>query len=402
MNRKKISLAVGILSANLMVMSTSAVGSAIAAIAKSFPSEPVSKVQMMSTIPQFGQIIATLIFAWLTYHMSQKNIGVLALVSAGIGGFLPAVLNSNLNVMLASMLILGFGIGLIANVGPVLVQEHFDGEERATVMGWQIGFNNVGMMAFTAIGGVLGAHNWTHLFWIFLFSFVIMLFFIVMVPNDSKVQRAVDEKKAGSGLKGINGYVWIVLIVTLVMSLIMTSFMANESIVLAAKGHGTSYTAMVTAVGNVGGIFTALFLSYIRKLTRHDTMAWGFVAFCLSFVLIMFTNNVFCHVLGNIFSGVGIVMINATVPFSLSILASKTQFPVVISINTFVSAIAGGMAPILLAFCHLNAGMSQYVFGTVTSIAVAVLMLVFRVGTRISKASEMSEPTKDVQTTTNK
>ena len=91
MNRKKISLAVGILSANLMVMSTSAVGSAIAAIAKSFPSEPVSKVQMMSTIPQFGQIIATLIFAWLTYHMSRKNIGVLALVSAGIGGFLPAV-----------------------------------------------------------------------------------------------------------------------------------------------------------------------------------------------------------------------------------------------------------------------------------------------------------------------
>lgn len=255
----------------------------------------------MSTIPQFGQIIATLIFAWLTYHMSRKNIGVLALISAGIGGFLPAVLNSNLNIMLASMLILGFGIGLIANVGPVLVQEHFDGEERATVMGWQIGFNNVGMMAFTAIGGVLGAHNWTHLFWIFLFSFVIALFFIVMVPNDSKVQRVADEKKSGSGLKGVNGYVWVVLIVTLVMSLIMTSFMANQSIVLAAKGHGTSYTAMVTAIGNVGGIFTALFLSYIRKLTRHDTMAWGFAAFCLSFVLIMFTNNIFCHILGNFF-----------------------------------------------------------------------------------------------------
>lgn len=398
MDRKKVTLAVGILSANLMVMSTSAVGSAIAAIAKSFPSEPVSKVQMMSTIPQFGQVIATLLFAWLTYHMSRKSIGVLALACAGVGGFLPAVLNSNLNVMLGCMLVLGFGIGLIANVGPVLVQEHFDGEERATVMGWQVGFNNVGMMAFTAIGGVLGANNWSHLFWIFLFSFVIMLFFIAMVPNDAKVQR-VDNggQRSGSGLKGINGYVWMILMVTLVMSLIMTAFMSNESIVLAAKGHGTSYTAMVTAIGNIGGIITAAFLSYIRKLTRHDTMAWGFVAFCLSFVLIIFTNNVFCHVLGNIFSGVGIVMINATVPFSLSILADKTQFPVVISINTFVSAIAGGLAPVILAACHLNAGMSQYVFGAVASIIVAVLMLIFRTGTRISKASEDSTSNEGVQ-----
>ncbi|MDN3537157.1 hypothetical protein QPX96_05305 [Limosilactobacillus fermentum] len=80
MDKKKVSLAVGILSANLLVMSTSAVGAAIAAIAKSFPKEPISKVQMLSTIPQLGQVVATLLFAWLTYHMTRKNVGLLAIL----------------------------------------------------------------------------------------------------------------------------------------------------------------------------------------------------------------------------------------------------------------------------------------------------------------------------------
>lgn len=62
MNKKRLPLALGILSMNLVVMSASVVGAAIAAIAKSFPTEPISKVQMLSTIPQLGQVIATLIF----------------------------------------------------------------------------------------------------------------------------------------------------------------------------------------------------------------------------------------------------------------------------------------------------------------------------------------------------
>ena len=80
MNKKRLPLALGILSMNLVVMSASVVGAAIAAIAKSFPTEPISKVQMLSTIPQLGQVIATLIFTWLTYKMTRKNIGILAVL----------------------------------------------------------------------------------------------------------------------------------------------------------------------------------------------------------------------------------------------------------------------------------------------------------------------------------
>lgn len=135
MTKKKVALAFSILSMNLLLMSGSVVGAAIAAISKSFPTEPISKVQMLSSIPQLGQLVATLLFTWLTYQLTRKNIGLVAVAFVAIAGLLPAFYNSSLNMILACMVAFGFGLGLISNVVPVLLQEYFEGEERATVMG---------------------------------------------------------------------------------------------------------------------------------------------------------------------------------------------------------------------------------------------------------------------------
>ena len=67
MTKKQISKAIGILSMNLLLMLGTAVTSAIAAIARSFPKEPVSKVQLLGSIPHLGQIIASIIFTYLTF-----------------------------------------------------------------------------------------------------------------------------------------------------------------------------------------------------------------------------------------------------------------------------------------------------------------------------------------------
>lgn len=142
MNKKQLSAAAGILSMNLLLMSKAAVGAAIAAIAKSFPSEPISKVQMVGSIPQFGQILATLLFSWLAFKFTRKNLGLVSVGIVTVSGLIPVFYASSLNLILACMVLVGFGTGIISNVGPVLMQEHFDGEERATVMGWSTGVTN--------------------------------------------------------------------------------------------------------------------------------------------------------------------------------------------------------------------------------------------------------------------
>ncbi|MFQ7235366.1 MAG: MFS transporter [Enterococcus hulanensis] len=392
MNKKKISLAVGILSMNLLLMSGTVVGAAIAAISKSFPQEPISKVQMLSSIPQLGQLAATLVFTWLTYKLTRKNIGVVSVAIVAISGLLPVFYNNSLNIILACMVALGFGLGLISNVGPVLLQEHFDGEERATVMGWAVGFNNLGMMGFTAIGGMLGSANWKNLFWVYGAAIIILLVVLVLVPKDRKLSETeVSNQKNisfGKTVKSLNGYVYVMLIVTFVTSLCLMIFLANQSLLLASKGNGTAYTAMVTALGNVGGICTAFGLKYIRKLTKTDTMAWGFVAFALSYICIVFFNNPVLHIAGNMFSGMGIVMVNATIPYELSILANHQQFPVAIAMNTLIASVAGFLAPMLLAATKISAGANSYIAGIVISGITAAVLLITRLGSRIEKKSE--------------
>lgn len=391
MNKKKIPLVIGILSMNLLLMSTSAVSAAIAAIAKSFPTEPISKVQMISSIPQLGQVIATVIFSWLAFRLTRKNLGLIAVFVVALFGLLPAIYPNSLNLILAAMVLVGFGIGLTSNIVPILLQEHFEGEERATVMGWSVGVNNVGMMAFTAIGGALGGSDWRNLFWVYAVSVLIFLLVFFLVPQDSKVTatKADGEKQTASfwaTLKSLSGYVYLIYIVTFAVSLAMMTFMANQSILLAGYGQGTAYTGIVTAIGNVGGIATAMGLKYIRKMTKTNTMAWGFIAMTLSFVCIAFSQNVILHVLGNMFSGAGIVMINATIPYELSVLSNQQQFTVAISMNTFVSAVAGVLAPIILAAIKIPAGYTSFMAGMSLSIVIAVLLFLSRLGKRIELA----------------
>lgn len=395
MTKRQILKAIGILSMNLLLMLGTAVTSAIAAIARSFSTEPISKVQLLGSIPQLGQIISTIFFAYLTFKMTRKNLGLMAILFVTIGGLIPAIYSSSLNLILACMVLVGFGTGTITNVVPVLLQENFTGEARATTMGWATGVTNVGMMIFTALGGILGNSNWRNLFWIYGLGLVVFALALFLIPRDQKLastnqNETNNAKKMGfwSLLKHLSGYVYVLYLVNFMLSIAMMTFLSNQSIVLAGQNKGTAYVAMVTALGNIGGIITAAFLTYIRKLTRDDTIAWGFIAFALSFICIIFSSNVILHIIGNAFSGMGIVLVNATAPYEMSILTDQKQFPLAVSINTLIGSLAGMFVPVLLAAVKIAPGRDSFLAGIAVSVITALVLLLTRFGSRVKKRAE--------------
>ena len=136
----------------------------------------------------------------------------------------------------------------------------------------------------------------------------------------------MSRNKEGKGsffatLKHVNPMVYIYLLITFFISIAMTMFMANQSIVLSTKGLGTGYVGLVTALSSIGSIVVALFLGKIRKFTKTNTIAYGFLSCALSYVCVLYFNNIGMHILGNMFSGISIVLVNATIPFELSNLA---------------------------------------------------------------------------------
>ncbi|WEV40858.1 MFS transporter [Lactobacillus sp. ESL0681] len=397
MKKKQLSMAVGILSMNLLLMLATLASSAIAAIAKSFPQEPVSKVQLIGSIPQLGQIIATALFTYLTFKMTRKNLGLLAVSFVAIAGIMPAITNNSLNIILACMVLVGFGTGTITNVVPVLLQENFEGEERATVMGWASGVTNVGMMIFTALGGFLGGSNWRNLFWVYGLAFIVFLLAFFLIPQDKKLKDIGTKKEKTNYwtlFKGLNPYVYVLYIINFILSFALMAFTSNQSIVLATQGKGTAYVAGVTALGNVGGILTAAFLTYVRKFTKSNTIAWGFIAFALSFSCIAFSSNIVLHVIGNAFNGVGIVLINATAPYEMSILTDEKQFTLAVSINTLLGSLAGMVVPMILAALQIAPGYSSFIAGIIITVIAAALLLVTRFGTKVE--AEQNRKTSEV------
>lgn len=396
MNKKQIPVVVGILSMNLLLMLSTTASVAIAAMVKSFPNEPVSKVQLVGSIPQLGQIIATAMFSYLAFKMARKNLGLLAVAIVAIAGVVPAIYSSSLNLILASMVLVGFGTGTISNIVPVLLKQHFDGEARATAMGWAVGVTNVGMMIFTAVGGVLGSVDWHNLFWIYALALIVFIVAFLFIPKDIKIadqeENSQDKNepklKLGELLKSLSGYVYVIYLISFMLSIAMMAFLSNQSIVLGSQGKGTAYVAIVSAIGNVGGIITAAGLKYIRKFTKTNTIAWGFVAFALAFACIMFSSNMIMHVIGNAFSGMGIVLVNATVPFELSVLTNEKQFTLAISINTLLSSIAGMVVPLILAVLRITPGADSFIAGIVVSLGTALLLMLTRFGARIDKSKQ--------------
>lgn len=194
---------------------------------------------MISSISQFGQVIATLIFSWLAYKLTKKNLGLIAIAIVAVFGLLPAFYSSSLNLILASMVLIGFGLGIITNVGPILTQQYFDGEDRASVLGWAMSVNNIGMMGFSAIGGILGATNWRNLFWVYGISIIVFVLVLFLVPKDTKPSKEAvqgdNESKVGfwKTLKSLRGLVFFLFAITLASSFGMQIFLSNLSLVLA-------------------------------------------------------------------------------------------------------------------------------------------------------------------------
>lgn len=87
-----------------------------------------------------------------------------------IGGLLPSVFNQSIYGMMLCSTILGSGLGFVTTINPMLVSEYFDGEERSSVMGMSTGATTLGGMILMALGGVLGASNWRHLYWVYSIS----------------------------------------------------------------------------------------------------------------------------------------------------------------------------------------------------------------------------------------
>lgn len=385
---------VGVVSMATLAMSGSVAGSAIAAISKSFPDTPISTIQLLSTLPGLGALIITLIAGQMAMHISKKNLVLLGVALVTIGGLIPAFWNSSMIGLLACSVILGLGVGFISTINPMLLSEYFEGEERSSMMGVNTGMTSLGAMILTGVGGVLGGQNWRNLYWVFVVGILVFLLVLFFLPND-KVQKEVinsnGQKEKVSTikvLKELKAPVYIIIFIAFLLGIAYTAYAANLSIVVAERGvGGTAMTGIINAVGTLGGIFAGFGLKYIRKVTKPNTLAFGFLFLLITLILTYFFANPFVLMIAAVFAAMAMVMVMATCPFLLSMVSKPVQIPVVMSVYAFINSLSSALAPKLISWLHVPAGVPSFIFAGALSLIVAIVLIVTKFGEKVESGA---------------
>ena len=82
-----------LLAISLFIMMPSVISPALPLIEKAFPNIPRVTVELLTTIPNFGEIFGLLINPFLVKKIGRKNVILVGFTLVGICGTLPAIIN---------------------------------------------------------------------------------------------------------------------------------------------------------------------------------------------------------------------------------------------------------------------------------------------------------------------
>lgn len=385
---KKAKLKVGILSMTLLNMSALVITSAFGALMASFPDEPISKIQMIGTIPSLGSMLITLVVGVLAMRIPKKILALVGILCVALGGLLPLAFHSTVNALLACALIMGIGLGFIGTINPMLISMYFEGEERGSLMGIGTAVNSIGLMVMMIVGSTLGAENWENTYLVFLLAILIFFAVMLFLPLDKVEtiqphagQGAQNKTSLLSVLKDMNKYVLWVSLLAFAVSFLYTIYPSNLSLVVAQKNFGgTAVTGLVNALGTVGGLIAGFTISRINRFLKDKSIAIGFILLACSYLFVCYAQNIVMMVLGAGLSGIAMAMIYSTIPFYVSIIAKPFQIAIAMSIFQFLNGLGGIISPIVLAGLGVASGPSAVLFGAICCFVIGVGLIAINFG----------------------
>lgn len=181
---------IGVLAVSSMGMAALAITPSYAAIAANFSLSNTS-VQMLTSLPNLFMMLAGLLIGKLTAtKLNLKTLTLGAVVLVIIGGFLPLAFHTNFIFLLFCSCLVGLGQGACTNLSQVLISQMLPETERQSTMGLTTTFTNLGGIVFIMGGGQLAANSgWVNNYWIYLFSLLILIVVITLVPMHPAATR---------------------------------------------------------------------------------------------------------------------------------------------------------------------------------------------------------------------
>ncbi|WP_315110669.1 MFS transporter [Clostridium intestinale] len=306
MDRNKIRIKLGILSLSTVTGAGSAITSIIPIISLNYPNQSLSNIESLVTITSLSALLSISINSLITKKIGIKNtisIGIKNTISIGlflgsIMGILPFCLQSY-SLILLSRIILGLAIGLYSPHAISLISYFYKGEERATLLGFQMGITALGNAILLLICGVLSYFNWRFTFFVYAFLGVIGVVVKLFVPsaNNSEEIKKSTREKLSPQLKKLLILCFFTFLIIWGVQLKLPTFIVHEKI------GNTATSSTLLALMNIAGMLAGMSFGYFYKKAKKMVLPIGFLGAAVSvLILTIFKGKISIFIFGILFN----------------------------------------------------------------------------------------------------
>ena len=187
---KKTMEKTAILSLSLLLVSTYSVSAALPAMLEHFSGYARSSVEQLISITSFAIMMVIILNTWISRYLSERISIVAGVILMAVGGSAPMFCQTYA-VLFAARILLGIGIGLMNSHAINMINERYEGDERATLLGFRSSAEVLGNAVLTLIAGQLLAYGWPKAFAIYLCGIPVLVLYLGFVtPKEKNVVPA--------------------------------------------------------------------------------------------------------------------------------------------------------------------------------------------------------------------
>lgn len=324
--KKKYTLmnTVAVLSVSTLLYLATINASSLAYMVKEFPQYDITTVKLFSTIPSLMMIVCSLLSGKLIQIFPIKKIviGCAALMfAAGFGTYFVF----NLPAILIMRVIYGMGSGTVFPLANAIIQQLYEGEEKARLLGFRAGFGALFGAAVTMVGGWLTSFGWRYAFFGYLFAIPVALLVLFCCPSNEPIKK--ESSTAKTGEKKYTKKTFYVLLFAVFFNACMMSFNVELSLVITGENiGGASQVSMVASTNTIFAFIAGLIFGSLHKKTQRymAVISTGLVGLALA--ILCFAQNFPLFIMCGAIFGLGFGFYNPTYNLLIAGTAAKPKF----------------------------------------------------------------------------
>ncbi|CDX66858.1 Putative permease [Leuconostoc citreum] len=346
---------IAFLGISFMLTSAYAINGALPQMTKSL-GVSATEVQALATTPSIVVTVFVLLSSFIAAKLGDKKTIILGMLLVGFAGIVPFFVSSYAAILVSRM-VLGAGFGIFNSLAVSMIAVMYQGQTRATMLGWRAAVEQIGQAVLTFVAGLLLNFGWHTTFLVYLLAFPILYLFYVRVPDTTEMLAEAEEKQGKAAKKSLEGpkkispVVWIL---TLFAAFLVIDYMAIQlSFPFMAQSLGVNGMVVSTILSFmlVAAMVGGIVYGTIQKMFGRFTLQVGLILMAISNYLVAFSNHNFVMLtIGVLLIGFPMQLISPFIFSQLPNIAPLKKQPFVTSIILIGFNVGVFVEPFIISF----------------------------------------------------